>query len=364
MLHFSKSISAMLTSILGFLLLLSSAIATPPPQLVAPSLNVPPPDRPNTSASNALNIFRCFDPEFPPPGPFYPITYSACTETADEFIADARVDVPLTFSRRENADVPLPWRVRSGNAMMTLDVLNQDDEDIMRIKDVHELALALCKMCVRDYYRCGGTTPVGPKGMVHISVYATGSGTVEGGLPQTSRAAARNLERRGPTVLSPSLLASFTTSILSVSDTEDGECFSESGTSARQHLYPVKSIDCKNAAVQMSRHRRDHVHMKFGRSATGDDLDFKLPWTARNNSCIVSVDTLQNDDSDKIVLWEVYQTALDRIEKCTTGGNIFGGRRAVGPKNVVQVSISGFGPPVQGPASSPIAAGSEGGGVA
>ena len=57
--------------------------------------------------------------------------------------------------------------------MMILDVANQDDEDIMSLRTAHEIALALCSMCVRGYYKQGGTTPVGPRGVVRISVYGT-----------------------------------------------------------------------------------------------------------------------------------------------------------------------------------------------
>lgn len=319
-----------------------------PPQFIAPSLlNASSINCTNASTLNASNIFRCYTPAFPPPGPFYPITYSRCTNAADELIADVRVDVPLTFNRRENADVRLPWQARSENAMLTLDVLNQDDEDIMCIEEVHRIALALCKICVREYYRCGGTRPVGPRGVVQISVYATGPDTVEPGLPQTSHVVAQRIERRGLDLLNISSLASTGTSVLNVSDTEKGECFSESGPSAREHLYPVKSLDCMNAAAEMLKNKRDHIKMKFGRRVTRGGLDFKLPWTARNKSCIVTVDTLKDEDFDKIVLWEVYQTALNRIEECTTGENIFGGRKVVGSKNVVYVFVFGFGSPLQ-----------------
>lgn len=233
---------------------------------------------------------------------------------------------------------------------MTLNVLNENDEDTMCVGEAHEIALALCRMCVSGYYRYGGRTPVGPRGVVYISVYATGPVTVGATgpqVPQLSGVIARQMKPRSPGSLDISSPATDSTSIIDTSDNEEGECFSESGPTPRRHLYPVKSLDCFTAALEMLKNRRDHVPMKFGRQATEGGLDFKLPWTARDRSCLVTVDTLNNDDFDTIVLWEVYSAALDRIEKCTTGEETFGGRLEVGPKNVVYVYVFGIGSPLQ-----------------
>lgn len=71
--------------------------------------------------------------------------------------------------------------------MMTLDVLKEDDEDIMYLQAVHEIALVLCRMCVGGYYRYGGRTPVGPRGVVYISVYGTTPVADEAAGPATAQ---------------------------------------------------------------------------------------------------------------------------------------------------------------------------------
>ena len=351
-LHQSSSTLAMFNTVLAclFLVPLTSASRL---QLATPSLlNASSLDCTRAPHLNPSNIFECFAPSFPPPGPLHPITYSECTDAADKMMANVRADLPAIFNRSEKADIQLPWRVRSGNCMMALDVLDKNDEDIMCIRETHDVALALCRICVSGYYRYGGRTPVGPRQVVYISVYATGPATGSPTL-QSSDVTARQIELRSPGMLDTSSLATTTNqSILDSSNTEEGECFSESGPTPRRHLYPVKSLDCFNAAHEMLRNRRDHVTMTFGRRATGAGLNFKLPWTARNNSCLVTVDTLNNDDFDTIVLWEVYSAALDRIEKCTTGEEKFGGRLAVGPKKVVYVYVFGIGSPLQIPISA------------
>lgn len=347
MVHLFSSTSAMFAIILRGLLLGSSTVASPL-QLAGPNiLNASSLDSSGALTSHASNVFQCFTPSFPPPGPFYPIKYPGCTDAADEILANVRGDVPLLFSRSESADIQLPWRARSANCVMALDVLNDDDEDIIGIQDARGIALALCSNCVKGYYRYGGRTPVGPRGVVYISVYGTmplSVGAASPVAPQPSHVVSTRIERRDPGLLDAPSLAITGIPILNTSNADKGECFSESGPLARKPLYPVKSLDCMNAADEMMKNRRARNWMTFGRRA---GMDFKLPWTARSKSCVVTVDALNDVDFDTIVLFEVYLTALNRIGECTTGKNIFGGSKVVGPKNVMYVFVFGIGSPLQ-----------------
>ena len=289
------------------------------------------------------NAFQCFEPSFPPPGPFYPIKYSGCMDAASKMLGNLRKDKPLTFSRGENADVHLPWRARTANCLIVLDVLDECEEDIMTIRQADEIASALCRVCVSGFYRYGGRTPVGRRGVVYISVYGTtpivvGAAGTSTAAPQPSYEIARRIEPRGPGLLSTSPAA---ISVVNASNTDKVECFSPL---PRRHLYPVDPFDCFNAAGEILKDKQARVLMSYGRGA---GMDFKLPWTARNKSCVVTLDTLNDFDSDTIVPWEVYGTALDRIEEYTTGENKFGGRKVVGSKKVVYVFVFGIGSPVQ-----------------
>lgn len=339
----------MINIVSACLFLVPSTIATDL-QLATPSLfNSSSLNYTDASSLNASNVFQCFAPSFPPPGPLHPIIYSGCTDAADKMMANIRADLPAIFGRCENADVHLPWRAYGGNCVMTLDVLTANDEDIMCFREVHDIALLLCRMCVSGYYRYGGRKAVGPRGVVYISVYATGPVTVGAAGPpelQPSALVAKHFKPETPNLPDTSSLATTSLTILNTSNTGVGECFSESGSTPRRHLYPVKSADCFNAAHEMLKNRREHVSMTFSRRTTGAGLDFKLPWTARNRSCVVTVDTLNNDDSDRIVLWQVYSGALNRIEECTTGDEKFGGRLVVGRMKVVYVYVFGIGSPL------------------
>ena len=142
-------------------------------------------------------------------------------------LTDMRPDVPILFSRNQEADFPLPWRVQSQNCRMVLDVANQHDEDIMSLQTTHEIALALCSMCVGGYYKQGGTTPVGPRGVVRISVYGTEPMTEENMDPAPSQpphVIARQIEPGGsgwPEVASLGIAGTFLPNTSNV-NMEDG----------------------------------------------------------------------------------------------------------------------------------------------
>ena len=328
-----------------YLLYVSSALPVPiqptTPKPLEPSLV-----RTNTPKLTGFGAFQCFDPTFPPPGPSYPIRYPECVDAADNMLSGVQRNVPSIFSRSEEADIQLPWRIRGGNCVISLDVLNEGDEEIMSIQDAHEIAIALCRICVSGYYRYGGRTPVGPRGVVYISVYGTTPVTVEAIGPaasQPSHVVAKRIEHqiesRGSLALETSFLAPVGKSNFSISNANKPECLSKSDLSPRMHLYPAKSFDCVNAADEMLKRGPVHVEIRFGRRA---DSDFRLPWSARSESCIVAIDTLNDRDFDTLTLWEVYQTVMDQIKECTMGGNPLYGFRAVGPRNIVYIYVLGL----------------------
>ena len=261
-------------------------------------------------------------------------------------LSNVQSNVPSVFSRGEDADVQLPWRIRGGNCLISLDVLNEGDEEIMSIQDAHEIAIALCRICVSGYYRYGGRTPVGPRGVVYISVFGTTPVTVEAIGPaasQPSHAIAKRIghqiESRDPLAPETSFLAPMGKPNSSTSNTNKAECFSNRDPPPRIHPNPAKSLDCFNAADEMLKNKPVHVELRFGRRA---DADFRLPWSARSESCIVTIDTLNDLDFDTLTLFEVHQTTIAQIRGCTIAGNTLYGSRAVGPRDIVYVFVFGL----------------------
>ena len=226
-------------AIISLCLFYFSSTAAIPFQSANPRLiRSPPPLDIVTPTLTGLDAFQCYDPTFPPPGPFIPIHYSECIQAANRMLLNVRRDVPLIFSRKEDADIQLPWRLRSGNCLMSLDVLREDDEDIMCVRDAHESALTLCRMCVGGYYRHGGSTPVGRRGVVYISVYGTTPVTDEAAASnttQSSHVVARQIESRiesrDSTLLNSSSLASARKPNLNTSNADERKYFGEAGPS-------------------------------------------------------------------------------------------------------------------------------------
>ena len=222
--RFSSSTHAMLAIISVCHVLLSSIVATPLQPATPDLINV---SSVKNASAVALGAFQCFDPSFQPPRPLHRIEYSGCTDAADRMLTDTQVDVPILFSRDQEADFPLPWRVQSQNCRMVLDVTNQHDEDIMSLQTTHGIALALCSMCVGGYYKQGGTTPVGPRGVVRIFVYGTEPFTEENtdpGASQLSHVTARYIEPGGSDLPGVASLAVAEKSVpkLSSANMEDG----------------------------------------------------------------------------------------------------------------------------------------------
>lgn len=65
-------------------------------------------------------------------------------------------------------------------------------------------------------------------------------------------------------------------------------------------------------------------------------MGFKLPITVRKGSCVISLDVADDDDRDWVQPWALYAAALEVVERCVGGG-----RRSVGPRGVVEVSVFG-----------------------
>ena len=353
---YSSTSALAMISIISLCLLFIMSTLSVPLQLAAPGPLKGSLVNASIANSASANAFKCFDSTFSPPVPSYPIEYSTCTDAADRLLANARGDVLSIFSRDEDADIQLPWRLRSKNCMMTVNVLNEDDEDIICLQDAHAIALALCRMCADGYYRYGGRTPVGARGVVFISVLGTRPLTIDAtgsSATETSHIVARRVNPD----FGPSLRISDNISSLSptdphiphISTPDKGQCYNATTPSPLKHAYPIQSPDCQNAADELVKKQPAFRNMKFGRGAS---MDFRLPWTVWNETCIVHVDTRNDIDYDTLAPWEVYETALDRIEECTKGADDYGGRKAVGPRGVVWVYVFGVRPPPKASAAA------------
>lgn len=155
-------------------------------------------------------------------------------------------------------------------------------------------------------------------------------------------------------ILSSSTNTSIFDSLLSeVADyptTPDG-CF-DPPSSPKSRLLPTVKEDCYQAAddildVLFKEYKRDRA-LTFGRSGSTRPstrsrrgIDVELPQISKYKACRIYISIL-SDDQDTVEPWNLYGAALDLVVRCTTGGKrVFGGRRAVGPKGVIQMIMAG-----------------------
>ena len=107
----------------------------------------------------------------------------------------------------------------------------------------------------------------------------------------------------------------------------------------RSDLFPTNYVDCHAAIREMFRTSDMGRYYTFGR---GDGATYKLPKTFSSGSCIVNLDMIYDEQTDRLTIPEVRQAALDLAAQCTTGTDFnLGGIEAVKPRNVLCVTIFG-----------------------
>lgn len=114
------------------------------------------------------------------------------------------------------------------------------------------------------------------------------------------------------------------------------DCFNP--PTPRRGLYPAEEQDCLNAAHDLYNVRDPFHPITFARR---NNVGFKLPKVFRSGTCVISIDLLDDRESDKFKPILVYTTAVDIAHRCTQGAFRLGGRTRAGPKKVVDVLVFG-----------------------
>ena len=137
---------------------------------------------------------------------------------------------------------------------------------------------------------------------------------------------------------------------------ENGDCFNSA--EARRGLHPAKLQDCLNAVRELYDFKTPFRPIIFARRKR---VGFMLPQVFRNGSCVISIDVMNDADSDTFRPWVVYTAAKEIALRCTQSPFLFGGRAKTGPLKVVDVLVFGrVWPPENGavePVTSDIVAG-------
>ena len=119
----------------------------------------------------------------------------------------------------------------------------------------------------------------------------------------------------------------------------DGDCFD---ASAHPRLIPAQMEDCRQAALLIQEIGQLTRPVTLSRHSRGN---FPLPQVFRSGTCVITVDVVHDADSDRFPLWVVNNAALDLAGDCVERSFHVGGKKFVGPNQIVYVMIFGRNPP-------------------
>lgn len=101
---------------------------------------------------------------------------------------------------------------------------------------------------------------------------------------------------------------------------------------------PTNYADCTMAAIEMHKATDTRLYT-FGR---GSHATYKLPKTFFKGTCVLTLDMVYDDQLDSLTFDVIRDTIFSLALRCATGP-VFdrGGVAAVGPRNVLHVTIIG-----------------------
>ena len=123
---------------------------------------------------------------------------------------------------------------------------------------------------------------------------------------------------------------------ISANDDEYDDCFNPA--TPHRGLHPAEERDCLDAAEQLLNIRNPFISVMFARRGP---VGFKLPQVLRKNTCVISIDVMNDDDRDYFKPILAFNTAIGIAHRCTQGTFRLGGRSTTGPEKVVDVLVFG-----------------------
>ncbi|KAL9597121.1 MAG: hypothetical protein Q9219_005343 [cf. Caloplaca sp. 3 TL-2023] len=120
----------------------------------------------------APELVGCFDqiPPFPAP---IPTVFKHCHDTIKyKMMLDSKLAMlPQHFSRTEGRGVTVPAYWQTGQCLIKIDMHTETDEDTLRFFDISVQASMINIYCVARPPHWGGTSLVGPKEVMNVTLY-------------------------------------------------------------------------------------------------------------------------------------------------------------------------------------------------
>ena len=291
----------------------------------------------------------------------YPARPQDCLNAARELYDTKPPFRPTAFSRKAGAGFKLPQVVRSGTCIISIDVRNDEDEDIFLPWLVYTTALDLGRKCTRGDFRFGGRTMAGPRKVVDVLVLGRNWSIREVADERTALKSAVVVARERLTGVdsillnktSPQLTKSLVANTknldkgLNLSAPEVGgilEC--NDPPLPRERAWPINFKDCDVATKAMFLGREPKERYTFSRNPVATNFYYPLPATFKHKSCVVHLDMSNNLDEDTVRLSIVEATAYVLAHKCSgeeKSVDRYGGRTTVGvgSQNLINVWVYG-----------------------
>lgn len=301
---------------------ISSLSDTISPDAVSlPILNVSP---------NVGEYSDCFNPATPRRG-LYPAKLDDCLGAVHTL---SHIKDPwrrVIFARRKRIGFTLPKVVRNGTCVISIDVMNDADSDIMWPQIVYTKAKEIALECTQGDFRFGGRAKTGPKMVVDVLVFGRvwplEDGAVE---PIASESAVIVAEERltsrdsssqykpPPRTMAPSGIdKKGHDSNLSLNDLRLGaelKCYDP--PLPRERIWPIDVSDCEMATSAFVGSRPLSQKYTFSREPIATKYYYHLPTTNSYRSCVVHLDMNNDDDQDTVKLATVEATAWVLAHKC------------------------------------------------
>ena len=113
-------------------------------------------------------------------------------------------------------------------------------------------------------------------------------------------------------------------------------CFQQSPPQDPQ-LFRTNFLDCFNVQEQLAAHD-PHRPIHFHRN---NDTEFELPNRFSYRTCTVLLDMVSADAEDTFNVADIRAVTIDTARKCTAGRKSLGGKAMVGPRQLMEVWITG-----------------------
>ena len=108
----------------------------------------------------------------PPPGrQHFTTIYKQCFEGIKDLAKLDKAYAPIVFSRKPGAGYRVPERWITGTCYIHIDMHSDDDEDFLSFHEIAVEAGVINAACVARPPHLGGTSPVGPKRVMNVTIF-------------------------------------------------------------------------------------------------------------------------------------------------------------------------------------------------